>query len=158
MQQNEQPPLTYEDLSQLWNIPVSKIQKAKKEAGEALTEGPEGHFFRDSEDNGRIHFSHAGQRVLASLLGVEMDQGAVLDPGVISPNLAEDMGRTMAGELAYPAAIAFFQHFPGAMVAHIQRMVSNPTEEEAPLVYGAMQLAMGAAADPKRYLPAQEGN
>jgi hypothetical protein len=151
---------TYEDLAQAWGIDRAEIEKARKSASAQLVEGE--HFTRDLDSGGALRFSPAGQVILADEIGLSLACDFPLSGGNDGPpveDMAQELGIAMAEQMARPAAVAFFERFPAAVAAQVRRMVNNPEPEEMPLVYGAMQLAFGAATDPKR-LPAmgQGGN
>jgi len=153
MTNNEQLHPTYEELAQAWGIDRTEIEKARKSTAEQLIEGE--HFTRDPDAGGALRFSPAGQVILADDLGFSLACDVPQLPEVDEPPtvaMAEELGAALADEASYPVAIAFFQRFPTAVAKQVRRMISNPTEAEAPLVYGAMQLAFGQAADPKPLL------
>lgn len=160
MPNNEHKSPTYDDLSQTWGLEKALIQKAREANTEVLLEGQ--HFERDPEAGGALRFSPEGQAILAQSLGLELQ--AEPKPEAVAPEqpaieLSTELGETMAQQMAQPAAIAFFRRFPAAVAAEVRRMVESPTEEEAPLVYGAMRIAMAGATDPKALLnPSQEAN
>lgn len=153
MPNNEHQNPTYEELAELWGCDKADLKKARESLAAQMIEGE--HFTRDSATGGALRFSPAGQVILADELGFSLECD-VPAPEFISESpgfeMADELGRTMAEEAAPRAAIAFFKHLPAAVAAQVRRMVSDPTPEEMPLVYGSMQLAFGAATDPKPLL------
>ncbi len=153
-QETPETPRNYEELTQLWGIDIESLKKARTKA--ELVEGV--HFIRKPEEQGRLYFTSEGQDAMAKALGIApmaecSDLGSEhLEGGSEHLDIPETMGEAMASQFAYPAAIAFFQHFPAAVAREVRRMIQSPSDEEKPIVYGAMQLAMGAATDPKGYL------